>query len=384
MKTIWYFPLEIVKARYTEQLCKFWMPEAIKKYMNKDDKFIVIEGESVDTQIKVGCVLDATGRGIYSLTQVSNFLKEIRAGNVKTGDVLYIQDIWTPGLEAIQYALDLYNIKLKVYSMCHAQSVDEYDFTYPMRNWIRFIELGYDKMHMNGGIFVGSSIHKKQMRTAGFKAPIHIVSLPFGLDEVSKRINGMNKTKQKYIIFSSRFDKEKQPEFMLKIAKRFLKEHNDWNFIITTSGKEIRSNITGMVDKIRQFSKDNPRFIIKEGITKDEYYQLLCNASIQLNTSLQDYVSWTVIEASICGCDLCYPNFRSFPEFMPKSRMYKPWSIDSVIKVLNLCIKRPQQHFFISTISNRGREIEANIICNGSNKEINIWNDLKQFKNGNN
>jgi len=52
--------------------------------------------------------------------------------------------------------------------MCHAQSVDTYDFTYTMKEWMRPIELGYDKMFKYGGIFVGSSIHKKQLKIWAF------------------------------------------------------------------------------------------------------------------------------------------------------------------------------------------------------------------------
>lgn len=381
MKTIWYLPLEIVKSRYTEQLCKYWIPQGIKKYINKNDRYKVIKGESINTEIKVGCVLDATGRGIFSLTQVSNFLKEIRKGNVKDNDILYIQDFWTPGLEAIQYALDLYKIKLKVYSMCHAQSVDEYDFTYIMKDWIRYIEKGYDKLHKYGGIFVASSIHKEQLKKIGFKSNIHVVSLPFGKNEVEKRIKNYKKNNKNAIIFSSRLDKEKNPLFMLKIAKKFLKKYPNWKFYITTSGKELRSNMKGVISQIRNFAKLNDRFIIKERISKNNYYKLLCNCKIQLNTSFQDYVSWTVIEASICDCDLCYPNFRSFPEFILKDRMYKPWKINSVIQVLDNCIENPKQHKWIANISNYGRLKECEIICNGNKKEINIWKEIKRFKN---
>jgi len=379
MKTIWYFPLEIVKSRYTKQLCNYWIPDGINKCKQHNDKFEIIKGQSIDTNIKVGQVLDATGRGIYSLTQVSNFLKKIRAGDVKDGDVLYIQDFWTPGIEAIFYAVDLYNIKLHIYSMVHAQSVDKYDFTYPMRKWMRPIELGYDKAHQYGGLFVASSIHKKQLRSAGFTSPIHVVSLPFGIDEVKERIKNIHRNTEKAIIFSSRLDKEKNPEFMLKVAKKFLDKYKDWKFYVTTSGKEIRSNQKGIIKKIRNFSKKNKRFIIKEGISKNEYYKLLCKCKIQLNTSLQDYVSWTVIEASICECDLCYPNFRSFPEFMPKDRMYRPWNVSDVLRTIKDCIDNPKQHKWIAEISDYGRLKECKIICNGSKKEINIWKEKNRF-----
>ena len=44
---------------------------------------------------------------------------------VQDGDIIFLQDYWTQGVEAIWYALDLYGYKdIKVYTMCHAQSVD--------------------------------------------------------------------------------------------------------------------------------------------------------------------------------------------------------------------------------------------------------------------
>jgi len=383
MTTIWYFPLEIVKARYTEQLCKSWIPNSIERSKKSDQQLKVIEGENVSHDIKVGAVLDATGRGHYSLSQCNNFLKEIEKGNVKTGDIIYVQDFWTPGLGAIQYALDLYDIKdIKMYSMLHAQSVDEYDFTYPMREWMRPMELGYDKMHKNGGIFVGSTIHKEQLRKAGFTSKIHVVSLPLGMEEIMKRIKNFPINTENAIVYSSRFDWEKNPEFMLQLAEEFLTKHHDWKFYVTTSGKKIRSNTPGVVDKMYALAKKTNRFIIKENISKDEYYFILCKAKIQLNTSLQDYVSWTLLEASCCGCDIVYPNFRSFPECVPDNRRYKPFMIDSAMDVIEDCIDNPRMHLDIPETSDLGRLVEGYIICNDTKKEVNVWNnkDKKEWK----
>ena len=73
-RNLFYFGLEPLKARYTYQLCKEWMPKTFEKY---DDKlnFIDVEGEfDEDCEIKVGALLDAIGRGKYSLSQCQNFL----------------------------------------------------------------------------------------------------------------------------------------------------------------------------------------------------------------------------------------------------------------------------------------------------------------------
>ncbi len=378
--TIWYLPLEDVKSRYTNQLCNSWMPEAILQFKDKNTDFKVIKGETKQTDIKVGHVLDATGRGIFSLSQVINFLQEIDKGNVKNNDVIFIQDFWTPGLEAIQYALDLYKLdNIKFYSMLHAQTVDEYDFTYPMRNWMRPVELGYDKLHKNGGIFVGSTIHKIQLREAGFKSPIHVVSLPIGLSEVHNRMKKYIQNTENAVVFSSRMDTEKNPMFMMDVAEAFLKKHKDWKFYITTSAKQLRGNNLKILERAKKLSKTNKRFIIKENLTKDEYYEILCKCKIQLNTSLQDYVSWTLLEATTAGCDICYPNFRSFPEILPKSRMYETWSVTNALKVLDDCINSPHTHYVIAEMSNVGRLLEGYILNNGVTKEYNIWKNMGEI-----
>ena len=216
-RNLFYFGLEPLKARYTYQLCKEWMPKTFAEY--PDLNFVDIEGDfDPDCEIKVGAVLDAIGRGKYSLSQCQNFLNLLYNDKVQDGDIIFLQDYWTPGVEAIWYALDLYGYKdIKVYTMCHAQSVDEYDFTYPMRDWMRPYELGLDKRLT--GIFVGSTVHKEQLREAGFEAPIHVVSLPIHLKQACGVLkdwytaNNDEVEKKNVIVYSSRLDKEKNYYF---------------------------------------------------------------------------------------------------------------------------------------------------------------------------
>jgi hypothetical protein len=56
--TVWYFGLEPLKARYTYQLSKEWMPATFKPY-EKAGKltFVDVPGEfDPDQQIKVGAI----------------------------------------------------------------------------------------------------------------------------------------------------------------------------------------------------------------------------------------------------------------------------------------------------------------------------------------
>lgn len=378
-RNIWYFGLEPLKARYTAQLSTEWMPATFEKYKGKVN-FNSIEGNyDRSEEIKVGSVLDAVGRGKYAMSQCAKFLTHLNSGDVRDGDIVFLQDYWHPGIESILYALDLYKVNVKFYSMLHAQSVDEYDFTHAMKDWMRGFELGLDvKMD---GIFVGSSIHKDQLRAAGFKAPIHVVSLPLHKELTLKKLpNYKNIKKENTVVYSSRLDKEKNPFFMMEVAKKFLDENPDWEWHVTTSGKEFKSTVPNVIHKMHELTKQQPRFKMLRRLSKEEYYTELAKAKIQFNSSLQDYVSWTVLESTLFGCDIIFPNFRSFPEFIPEDKMYKPFNLKSALYMLTQAIYNPTNNYIFPDISDIGRQLEAYIMINDVTEELNVWHELEYCK----
>jgi glycosyltransferase involved in cell wall biosynthesis len=380
IRTVWYFGLEPLKARYTYQLSKEWMPATFAPYEKAEKlKFIDVPGEfDPDQQIKVGAVLDAVGRGKFAMSQCSNFLDMLNLDLVKDNDVLFLQDYWHPGIESILYALDLYGIRVKIYAMLHAQSVDEYDFTWPMRNWMRGFELGLDKRMT--GIFVGSTIHRDQLRAAGFEAPIHVVSLPLHKQLTEAKLPGYRKnewTKKPVVVYSSRLDKEKNPFFMMQVAEEFLKQNENWEWHVTTSGKSFKSMLPGVIEAMNELADRQPRFKLLSNLTKEEYYTELADAKIQFNSSLQDYVSWTVLESTTFGCDVIFPDFRSFPEFVPADKLYKPFNLQSALYVLNQnrTSNRTGIYYNYPDLADLGRRMEAYIIANDVTQEINVWHE---------
>lgn len=377
---LFYFPLEPVKSRYTFQLSNLWMPHSFKQF---DWNVITIEGEELkEKDIKVGHVLDSIGRSTYSFSQVRNFLENyLDKGLVKTNDVIFFQDFWTPGIEAIYYALDLHKIKVRTYSMLHAQSVDEYDFTYNMKEWMRPFELGIDNIHKTGGIFVGSTIHKEQLRQANFKSPIHVLSLPLDKHEIIRNIYSVKKKKQ--VVYSSRMNTEKNPLFMIETAKRFLELNEDYTWICTTSSPKFRSDNDLILTELYKFASINDRFILKENLSKEEYYTMLNESEIQFNSALQDYVSWTMLEAVSFGCKLVYPNFRSFPEcVLEKEYLYNSFNVEDSLSTLQKVINMDLSNFQnkVLDISNLGRLFESHIMYNDVKKEFNIWTDYETMK----
>ena len=370
---IYYFPLESLKSRYTYQLSTKWMPEAFDT-VNTD--WTVIDGNYEQGDVKVGMVLDAVGRGIYSMNQCKYFLELIQQGKIKDGDVIYLQDYWTPGIESIFYALDLYKIDVKFYARCWAQSVDEFDFTYNMRNWMRYYELGLDERL--SGIFVGSTINRDELKQAGFKTPIHVTSLPINYDEIYNQVS-TKVAKEKIVVSSSRLDREKNPIFMIEVAKRFLELNKDYKWIFTTSASELRSNDKFIVDKLEQVASECNRFIIKTNMDKKGYYELLNRATIQFNSALQDYVSFTLLEATTFGCDVCYPRFKSFPECVPSDRLYEPFDVGSALNILNGIVDNSRTHKNIPKLSSLGTLLDAYIIENGIDREVNVWNESEYY-----
>lgn len=381
-RRLFYFGLEPLLARYTKQLCEDWFPNAIKGIGNHAVDLVPVPGSSVSQDIRVGAVLDATGRGIYCCGQVAWMLSALERKEVRDGDIVFLQDFWTPGFESVVYAAQQYGIKLKVFSMLHAQSVDEYDFTYDMRHWMRPFELGMDAVHT--AIFVGSTVHREQLRAAGFKAPIHVVGLPISTTAVEAMMPSEHHLpttqRRKNVVFTSRFDREKNPDFMMSVAEQFLHDNPSWTWTVTTSAKEPRSNLPEVVDDLYALSARNPRFRVMAGITKEQYYRELANSRIQFNSSLQDYVSWTLLEACIAGCIPVYPDFRSFPEILPHQVLYQAFRESDALRVLSSVRTAigGDDFRYIPNLCNRGRLIEARIVCGlqDHTKEVNIWQQL--------
>ena len=88
MNTLFYFDLEPVVNRYTEQLSNEWMPYSLTRNCPKEWQWVHIKGKEQDSEISTGQVLDACSHSIYAMSQCERFLIMLREGKVKNGDVL--------------------------------------------------------------------------------------------------------------------------------------------------------------------------------------------------------------------------------------------------------------------------------------------------------
>lgn len=334
MRKLWYIGLEPYEARYTLQLQQW--NEAVFKERGID--YEVVTGEFLDNnkQIVTGSVLDAHGRSYYSLTQTAELVKAMQQGKVTSEDVIFYEDMFTPGFESLPYILDQSpkEFRPKIYVRCLAQTVDPDDFVNRegMFKWMRKYELMLDEYV--DGIIVASEELAAHLRIAGFKAPVYVSGLPFGKAEVQSRIPDIKPLHQrtKRVAFAARWDDEKQPHFYMDLAERYYNECDpNMEFCILCGHDELKSNRQEYVDRALALQAGNTaNFKIYTGLKKDEYYGLLADSQVMFNCALQDWVSNTVSEADSFGTLTLYPAYRSFPEVFAnnENHMYIPWSVD--------------------------------------------------------
>lgn len=334
--TLYYCPLEPYEARYTKQWAAPKTGWLESRWTQAGVDYVRIEGKQPDDKkvIKAGCVLDAVGRCVFAHSQVEELLRLAEAGTIKDSDVIFLDDFWHPGIESLAYAFHLLNVRPRVYAFLHAQSVDEFDFTFGMRHWMRHVERGYGEFL--DGIFVCCPTLKDLVVMGGI-APgnkVHVTGHPFNSDEVMGRmperyqkavgLPGLPEDddpmppRKNQVVWSSRFDAEKNPLFFLRVVTDYLnnwKGPDDTKFVICTSSPKLRSNNSRALSKLQEVIAYYPgRVELKENLTKEEYYAVLCESKVQFNSASQDFVAITLLEASVAGCYPIYPYFRSFPE----------------------------------------------------------------------
>ena len=343
MRKLFYMGLESYEARYTLQLTEWNKRVFDRRGLN----VVYVPGTTIDnTQaISVGQVLDAHGRSYFGMSQMMNLVQMMKNGEVTNEDVIYFEDMFQPGIESLPYIFDQIpaNQRPRVFVRCLAQSIDPDDFVHVwgMAKWMGLYEHMVNEFVT--GVLATNEEMVAHMRIAGWRAPIYNISgLAFGKSEVLERIGGTENIRpfdqrEMRVGFAARFDQEKQPGFFMDLAER-VQADRPWIKFAIFSGGPLRSNNPDYVTRACQLMADG-KLEIHEGLSKNEYYALLNNSRVLFNCALQDWVSNTVSEADVLGCNVLYPAYRSFPETFANDadRLYVPWSMtDATSKLLKL------------------------------------------------
>lgn len=316
---LFYLPLERYKERYT------WFMSgrdgwAETHFNNNGLTYVTYEGDSLSDTIDTGVVLDAYGRSHYAMTQLCKLIPIIRRGGVNGNDVIYTEDFWHPGIESLFYIRNLSGIDFKIGTFLHAQTVDEHDFTHSMQKWMRPIEEGFGRSY--DYIFVTSEILKGLCIEAGIGSEdnIHTVGLPYNSKRLIEQLHTIGweeQSKEPYVIFSSRFDSEKNPHFFLDLVEAC----PDIQFKLVQPRKSITNDI-GTQERLDSTLNKCDNLEVVDTSNKRDYYTLLSGAQVQFNCAYQDWVSWTLLEAATFKCNPLYPNWRDFPLELAHQNQY--------------------------------------------------------------
>lgn len=329
MKLI-YLPLEPYAERYTSLMSKKggWAED---KFNQNKIPFIRIEGKPTSGKIKTGSVVDAYGRSFWAMEQTAQVLEMLKQGAIHDGDVIYTEDFWHPGIESLFYVRDITGIKFRVGCFMHAQSIDDSDFTYPMRYWIGDVERGFSNGYDH--VFVTSPILKGIAENSGWNGDnIHLTGLPYNKRMLLKEYGHLlEQDKEPFVLFSSRFDSEKNPHFFLDLVEAC----PDIQFKLVKP-REVLSNDSTATNRANEMSIRLGNFEIVDTSKKEKYYDLLGRAEVQFNCAIQDWVSWTLVEATTARCKPLYPKWKDFPHELKgfDECLYENKNLDSAIAKL--------------------------------------------------
>jgi hypothetical protein len=338
MRRLFYCGLESYESRYTLQL-QDWNERVFKK---RNIDYVLVNGQNLNNskQIVTGSVLDAHGRTFYSLTQVAELVQMMQQGEVTNQDVIFFEDMFTPGMESLAYIINQVEEKYRpcIFVRCLAQSVDPDDFVCRegMFNWMR----KFEEMcaAFVSGIIVANEEFAAHLRIAGFSCPIYVSGLPFGKEEVVGRVAQQSlASRTQRVTFAARWDDEKQPDFYMDLIEQVYKSRPDVEFCVCTGGPVLKGNNSKAIIRAQQLEHSTTaNFKIYQNLKKNDYYNILADTCVLFNCALQDWVSNSVSEADALGALTLFPAYRSFPEVFANNHnhLYTPWSVDHAAEKL--------------------------------------------------
>ncbi len=344
---IFYMGLEPYEGRYTLQLTD-WTERVYKR---RGIQYVIVPGTTIDNSkaIVTGQVLDAHGRSYFSMSQMMNLVKMMKAGEITSDDAIFFEDMFQPGMESLPYIIQQSpeQYRPKIYLRCLAQAIDPDDFVHVwgMSKWMSLYEQMCNEIP-NVHVLATNEVMVAHMRIANWRAPIYNISgLSYGKAEVLERVKKIKPFEQRSrrVGFAARWDQEKQPGFFMDLIEHWHanKTLPSIEFAIFCGGP-LRSNNPVYVNRARMMAEAGA-LKIYENLKKNDYYELLNDTRVLFNCALQDWVSNTVSEADTLGCNVLFPAYRSFPETFAndETRMYVPWSGRDAMEKLKTLLSKP-------------------------------------------
>lgn len=319
---LYYLPIEPYIERYTYYMSCVdgWAESNFKKY---NIPFVRIDGDKLGDTIKDGVVLDACGRSYFAMSQIMKIIELINNNTISDNDTIYVEDFWHPGIESLFYIRHLKNMKFKIGTFIHAQSVDDTDFAWNMKEWMRPIEQGFGNQY--DYIFTCSHILRQLCIVGGIAREDNIfyVGLPYNSKRLKEQLHideNEHFEKENFVLFASRFDDEKDPMFFLDLVESC--PDVKFKLVNPRADRPITSNDNVLERLNKIVNSNNSNLEIVNTFDKVSYYDTLKKAKIVFNCANQDWVSWTLLEAVTFECNPLYPIWKDFEYELKGNQKY--------------------------------------------------------------
>ena len=343
---IYIVELESLEERYTSWW-QSYIPEKIRQLGNTCE---IISGETLTTTVETGTVLDAAGTNFFKASQIKKICELFYNKKIAPNSNFLIADIWFPGIEAIRYMSQLYQIPVHIWGIWHAGSSTMNDFAEPMHAWSKYFEVGF--LNMCDGVFVGSDYSKESIvdRLLYFIPPkeaqliyerIYAFGMPLNFRELQKHYK---QEKKKIILFPHRPDIEKNPDKFINVMRGLSliwEQFDDYKIIFSTCKKRYLSQDTWINALISNFKKDYKNVEIKENLPKEAYYNLLSESSLVISTTSEENFGYCVVEALALGCPVLMPNDFSHPEIVNYNTDYLYNTYDELFEKIPKILEKP-------------------------------------------
>lgn len=289
---IHFLPIEPLEERYSKQMLR-WVTDALRD-MIFDYQVYLPESSG---RIKIGQFLDCNETINFKAQQIAMVAEAFRMGNVSSGDVFLLGDLWFPGFEGILYIAELNKLKVKIAGWHYAGMFDEHDYlTKNLGTWARQWEV--NMLQTVDAICVGSLFHKEMIASnvPGAKEKI----FPFGLAWVPEAERYWSSVTDKIVVFPHRVADEKNPAAFFEAYCQLHERFPEWRWIVSTNAQSEIVLPNG-IELLRHESKE-------------AYYQFLSRCAIFYSSAFQETFGYALHEAMSLGLHVVAPARCCYPE----------------------------------------------------------------------
>jgi len=343
MKTLWHLA-------GTDRLVTSWIGDALRYYLSPRDRYVLIEDNALSIFHKVGW-------GLTGLQQAAIFIRRIMNREVVSGDTLFVQNVFMPGLEAILDALGRYNLDVQVFGYgAEDRQVD-------------------DRL---SGVFMPVSPYYP-IDTVPSQVSLNIVGVPISMGSLVTEIKDEGEVVRQNVITSvlTPDDNFRTIGFLASVASDWLQKHSEWRW------KVIRFNSSFEdVASVQAFDKARSTIPFEDNQVGNlkEYGLTLASSKIFFDVPRpQDFsINQSLVFAAAYGCHIIAKRTLPHLEIIEigldwaQSLYTEP---EEVSRLLSYAVDSPKSFQHIATLCNEGLMRMAKAVVHGIDTPINVWQD---------